>query len=368
MKLENIVRVDLEDRSYDILVTRDGIRALGPLLAEQFGGKRFGIVTDDHVATHYLATVETSLKEAGINTTTIIVPQGEATKCHAELENVLTGIFDARLERTDMILALGGGVVGDLAGFAAAIARRGMDFVQVPTTLLAQVDSSVGGKTGINVAAGKNLVGAFHQPKLVMIDLNSLNSLSPRHFRAGYAEMAKYGLIDDPEFFGWLEQNWQGVFNNGPECAYAVTHACQAKARIVAADEFERDQRALLNLGHTFGHALEASTGYSDRLIHGEGVSIGMVLAHQFSAKLGLINPNEAGRAEAHLRTVGLPTRLHDIPGELASTDELMHHIAQDKKVSGGKLTFILTKGLGKSFVQHDVSPQHVHSFLEESR
>lgn len=368
MKIEQTVRVDLGERAYDILVSRGGIGALGTLLAEKFGGVRFGIVTDDQVGPLHLAALQDGMAGAGLEASVITVPAGEATKCQAELEKVLDGIFAARLERTDMIIALGGGVVGDLAGFAAAIARRGMDFVQVPTSLLAQVDSSVGGKTGINAKAGKNLIGAFHQPKLVMIDLDTLDTLSPRHFRAGYAEMAKYGLIDDPEFFGWLEQNWRGVFANGPECATAVAHACAAKARVVAADEYERDQRALLNLGHTFGHALEAATGYSDRLIHGEGVSIGMVLAHQFSAKLGLINPNEAGRAEAHLRTVGLPTRLHDIPGDLASTDELLRHIAQDKKVSGGKLTFILTKGLGKSFVQHDVDPQQVHEFLEESR
>ena len=264
-------------------------------------------------------------------------------------------------------MALGGGVIGDLTGFAAGIVRRGMDFVQIPTSLLAQVDSSVGGKTGINTPRGKNLVGVFMQPRLVLADTAVLDTLPEREFRAGYAEVVKYGLIDRPDFFAWLEQNWRGIFAGGPERTEAIAVSCRAKADVVARDEFETGDRALLNLGHTFGHALEAATGYdSSRLVHGEGVAIGMALAHRFSARLNQCSPDDAERVEAHLRAVGLPSRLADVPG-LPDAERLLDYIAQDKKVSRGALTFILTRGIGRSFIAKDVPASAVMTFLEES-
>jgi 3-dehydroquinate synthase len=259
-------------------------------------------------------------------------------------------------------------VIGDLAGFAAGIAKRGMKFVQVPTSLLAQVDSSVGGKTGINTPHGKNLVGVFHQPLLVLADTGALDTLPEREFRAGYAEMAKYGLIDRPDFFAWLEANWKGVFAGGAARAEAIARSCQSKAEMVARDEFETGDRALLNLGHTFGHALEAATGYdSSRLVHGEGVAIGMALAHRFSARMNLASPDDAARVETHLRAVGLPSRLSDVPGGLPGAERLLDYVAQDKKVRRGALTFILTHGIGQAFVASDVPRSEVLSFLEEN-
>ncbi|EBU7498135.1 3-dehydroquinate synthase, partial [Salmonella enterica subsp. enterica serovar Typhi] len=282
------------------------------------------------------------------------------------LQTLVDAILAARLERGDVVIALGGGVIGDLTGFAAGIVRRGMNFIQAPTSLLAQVDSSVGGKTGINTARGKNLVGVFHQPKLVLADTGALDTLSPREFRAGYAEVAKYGLIDQPDFFAWLEANWQAVFAGGPERVRAIAVSCQAKADVVARDEFETGDRALLNLGHTFGHALEAATAYdSARLVHGEGVAIGMALAHRFSARLNLASPDDAARVEAHLRAVGLPTRIQDIPGALPDAGQLFQFITQDKKVTRGALTFILTHGVGQSFIAKDVPASEVVGFLE---
>jgi 3-dehydroquinate synthase len=276
-------------------------------------------------------------------------------------------VLAARIERNDAVVALGGGVIGDLTGFAAGIVRRGSRFIQVPTSLLAQVDSSVGGKTGINSSHGKNLIGVFHQPDLVLADTDVLDTLSPREFRAGYAEVAKYGLIDKPDFFAWLEKNWRAVFAGGEARITAIATSCQAKADVVAADERENGQRALLNLGHTFGHALEAATHYdSARLVHGEGVAIGMVLAHQFSARMNLASPDDGKRVEAHLRDVGLPTTMGEIPGSLPPAETLMDAIAQDKKVKGGKLTFILTHGVGQSFVADDVPQSEVVAFLRE--
>src|SRR5262249_10116315 len=260
--------------------------------------------------------------------------------------------------------ALGGGVVGDLAGFAAAVTRRGLDVVQVPTTLLAQVDSSVGGKTGINAAQGKNLVGAFHQPVLVLADTTLLDTLPPRDFRAGYAEVAKYGLINDAAFFAWLEANWRDVFAGGPARDQAIAVSCRAKATIVARDERETGDRQLLNLGHTFGHAFEAAAGFSDRLLHGEAVALGLALAYSFSAELGLLPQSEADRAKAHLAAVGLPTGVSDLRGEVPGIDRLMELMAQDKKVKGGKLTFILARGIGQSFVAPDVDAAAVKAYL----
>jgi 3-dehydroquinate synthase len=363
-----LVHVPLGERAYDILIGDDLLESAGTRLAAMFPGRRFGIVTDTEVAREQLPRLTRSLDAAGLGHATVTVPNGESTKSLARLGEVLEGLLAAKLERGDIVLALGGGVIGDLAGFAAAIARRGMDFVQLPTTLLAQVDSSVGGKTGINSPHGKNLIGAFHQPKLVLADLGALRTLPPRQFAAGYAEVVKYGLIDDEAFFFWLEQNRREIFEGGPARAEAVARACIAKTRFVLADEKETGVRALLNLGHTFGHALEATTGFSDRLLHGEGVSIGMVLAHGFSARLGLAPSQDTGRVIQHLAAAGLPTRLADIPGELPGTAFLMGAIAQDKKVVRGALTFILTRGIGKSFIERNVDGAAVAAYLDEMR
>lgn len=362
------VHVPLGNRAYDILIGDELLESAGERLTAMFPGRRFGIVTDTEVAKAQLPRLTSSLDKAAAKHSAVIVPNGESTKSIARLNDVVEGLLEARLERGDIVLALGGGVIGDLAGFAAAVTRRGMDFVQIPTTLLAQVDSSVGGKTGINSPHGKNLIGAFHQPKLVLADIGALATLRPRQFAAGYAEVVKYGLIDDEAFFFWLEENQPEIFAGGPARAEAIARACQAKTRFVLADEHETSVRALLNLGHTFGHALERATGYSDRLLHGEGVSIGMVLAHGFSAKLGLAPSQDRGRVEAHLRSSGLPTKLSDIPGQLPGTDVLMDAIAQDKKVVRGALTFILTRGIGQSFIEKNVDPAAVRDYLEEMR
>jgi len=366
--IDHRVHVALGERAYDILIGPRLIEEAGAILAERFPGRRYGIVTDDMVARAQLPRLLAGLDAAGLGYEIVTVPAGEGSKSYAVLEKVVEGLLAARLERGDMVIALGGGVIGDLAGFAAAIARRGMDFVQIPTSLLAQVDSSVGGKTGINSPHGKNLVGAFHQPKLVLADLSALDTLDPRQFAAGYAEVVKYGLIDDPGFFEWLEANRVEIFAGGPARGEAVARCCAHKARVVIADERETGVRALLNLGHTFGHALEKDTGYSSRLLHGEGVAIGMVLAHGFSSRLGLAPGQDTGRVEAHLRQAGLPTTLADIPGELGSTEALMAAIAQDKKVSRGALTFILTHGIGRAFIERNVAPEKLRRFLDDMR
>jgi 3-dehydroquinate synthase len=264
-------------------------------------------------------------------------------------------------------VALGGGVIGDLAGFAASVVRRGLDYIQVPTTLLAQVDSSVGGKTAIDTSQGKNLVGAFHQPILVVADTALLDKLPQREFRAGYAELVKYGLLGDAAFFAWLEANWPEIFAGGPARDHAIAVSCRAKAAIVARDERETGDRQLLNLGHTFGHALEAACGFSDRLLHGEAIAIGMALAFDFSAaRQGLVSKAEAARAIRHLAAVGLPTRVNDIPPPLPSVDQLMELIAQDKKIKRGKLTFILTRAIGSAFIETGVDAGEVRAFLSE--
>ena len=282
------VRVDLGARGYDILIGRGLIEDAGAEIASIMPAARLAIIADETVARHHLGSLCDSLNASGLGHTVYKVPSGESSKCFSEFERLCDEVLAGRFERGDAIVALGGGVTGDLAGFVASATRRGMAFVQVPTTLLAQVDSSVGGKTGINSRHGKNLIGAFYQPSLVLADTAVLDTLPPRDFRAGYAEVAKYGLLGDAEFFAWLETNWKGVFEGGPEREEAVARSCQAKADIVAADEFEAGKRALLNLGHTFGHALESAVAYeTERLVHGEGVSIGMMLAHEFSARLG---------------------------------------------------------------------------------
>jgi 3-dehydroquinate synthase len=363
------VHVPLPGREYDIVIGTGLLDGAGARFASLFPGRRFGIVTDTEVAKAQLPRLIASLDRAGIGHTEIILPNGEATKSFARLGEVVDALLAAKLERGDLVIALGGGVIGDLAGFAAAIARRGMDFVQVPTSLLAQVDSSVGGKTGINSPHGKNLIGAFHQPKLVLADLDALTTLPEREFAAGYAEVVKYGLIDDAPFYFWLEENRRAIFAGDAALrAEMVARCCAAKTRFVLADEKETGVRALLNLGHTFGHALEKATGYSDRLLHGEGVAIGMVLAHGFSARLGLAPSQDLGRIQQHLQSVGLPTRLADIPGELPGTDYLMDAIAQDKKVVRGALTFILTRGIGEAFIEKNVDPATVRAYLDEMR
>ncbi|WSH64610.1 3-dehydroquinate synthase [Rhizobium ruizarguesonis] len=361
------VHVPLGERAYDILIGPGLIARAGAEIASRLKGRKAAVVTDENVAPLYLKALVASLDEAGIASAEVVLPAGEKTKSFEHLITVCDKVLEARVERNDYVIALGGGVIGDLSGFAAGIVRRGVRFVQVPTSLLSQVDSSVGGKTGINSRHGKNLIGVFHQPDLVLADTDVLNSLSAREFRAGYAEVAKYGLIDKPDFFAWLEANWKAVFTGGSARIEAIAASCQAKADVVVADERENGPRALLNLGHTFGHALEAATAYdSSRLVHGEGVSIGMVLAHEFSARMNLASPDEARRVERHLKEVGLPTRMSDIPGDLPPAEMLMDAIAQDKKVKSGKLTFILTRGIGQSFVADDVPASEVISFLRE--
>ncbi|MGO6680075.1 3-dehydroquinate synthase [Rhizobium leguminosarum] len=361
------VHVPLGERAYDILIGPGLIARAGAEIASRLKGRKAAVVTDENVAPLYLKALVGSLDKAGIASAEVVLPAGEKTKSFEHLMTACDKVLEARVERNDYVIALGGGVIGDLSGFAAGIVRRGVRFVQVPTSLLSQVDSSVGGKTGINSRHGKNLIGVFHQPDLVLADTDVLNSLSEREFRAGYAEVAKYGLIDKPDFFAWLEANWKAVFTGGSARIEAIAASCQAKADVVVADERENGQRALLNLGHTFGHALEAATAYdSSRLVHGEGVSIGMVLAHEFSARMNLASPDDARRVERHLKEVGLPTRMSDIPGELPPAETLMDAIAQDKKVKSGKLTFILTRGIGQSFVADDVPASEVISFLRE--
>jgi 3-dehydroquinate synthase len=363
------VDVALGERAYDIIIGRDVLSSLGARVAALRPGARTAIVTDRTVEKYWLEKTEASLAAAGIATSRVVVEEGEGSKSYAGLEQVSEALIAAKIERNDLVIALGGGVVGDLAGFAAAILRRGVDFVQVPTSLLAQVDSSVGGKTGINSPRGKNLLGAFHQPVLVVADTAVLDTLSPRQFRAGYAEVAKYGVLGDEAFFAWLEANHAGIFSGSGVREHAIATSCRAKAAIVARDERETGERALLNLGHTFGHALEAATGFSDRLFHGEGVSVGMVLAAELSAQLGMISESDATRVRHHLAEVGLPTRLQDIAGftqeGLADADALMALMAQDKKVKRGRLTFILLEAVGRAVIAPDVEPALVRDFLK---
>jgi 3-dehydroquinate synthase len=366
-----VVPVALAERAYDIVIGRGQLASLGSRIGGLRPGAKCAIVTDATVAKHHLAAAEAAFKSAGIESSAIVVPPGEGSKSYATFETVCEAIVAARIERGDLVVALGGGVIGDLAGFASASVRRGLDFVQVPTTLLAQVDSSVGGKTGINSRQGKNLVGAFHQPILVIADTALLDTLPARDFRAGYAEMAKFGLLGDAAFFAWLEASWQDVFSGGQSSGnfareQAIAVCCRGKAGIVARDERETGERALLNLGHTFGHALEAGAGFSQRLLHGEAVALGTALAFEFSARKGLISAADAARASAHLAAVGLPTQMKEVPGGVPGVDALMELIAQDKKVKRGKLTFILVRGIGQAFVENDVDAAEVRAFLTE--
>jgi len=361
------VDVALGDRSYDIVIGRDVLASLGARIAALRPGARTAIVTDRTVARHWLARTEAALADAGIATSHVIVGEGEGSKSYAGLEEVSEALIAARIERNDLVVALGGGVVGDLAGFAAAILRRGVDFVQVPTSLLAQVDSSVGGKTGINSPRGKNLIGAFHQPLLVVADTAVLDTLSPRQFRAGYAEVAKYGVLGDEAFFAWLEANHAELFRGGAAREHAIATSCRAKAAIVARDERETGDRMLLNLGHTFGHAFEAAAGFSDRLLHGEAIGLGMSLAFEFSARRGLIPQAAADRVLVHLAAVGLPTHVKAVPGgNWPTLDAMMDLISQDKKVKRGQLTFILVRCIGQAFATRDVGADEVRAFIAE--
>lgn len=362
----SVVTVGLGERSYDIVIESGLMARCGPLLSAQSKSGRIVIVTDSNVAQHHLSALQaaTTVQQAD----TIVVPPGESTKSWTQLEALCEKLLTLEVERSDAIVAIGGGVIGDLTGFAAAIVKRGCKVIQIPTTLLAQVDSSVGGKTAINTAAGKNLIGAFHQPALVLIDPATLNTLPLRELRAGYAEVVKYGLIDDPEFFAWCEQNGTSLLAGDADArTYAIAHSVAAKARIVGEDERETNgRRALLNLGHTFGHALEAETGFSDRLLHGEAVAAGMAIAFRFSAARGLCSPSDAARVAAHLASVGLPTGAR--PATDADGKTLAAHMAHDKKRDGGTVPFLLARGIGQTYLDKSVTLEEVATFLDQDR
>ena len=363
--MTEIVRVALGARSYDIHIGNGLIDDTGTLLGPLMTVPRAIIVSDETVAALYLERLTQALDRAGIGHHEIVLPPGEATKALDRLGEVLDRMLSFGIERTVTVIALGGGVIGDLAGFAASVALRGLPYVQIPTTLLAQVDSAVGGKTGINSRHGKNLIGCFHQPRLVIADVGALASLAPRQRRAGYAEIVKYGAIENPDFFGWLEANGKALLAGDAErIAHAVKVSCESKAALVAADERETGKRALLNLGHTFGHALEAETGYGDALLHGEAVSIGMMLAFDLSVRLGLCPAADAERLRRHLVETGLPVTL---PGGDWSVERLMAHMARDKKVADGRITFILARGLGKCFVASDIDPAEAAAVLDDA-
>lgn len=358
------VEVGLGERAYDILIGPGLIASAGREIAGRLKGRKIAVVTDEHVAPLYLDAFMAALAAEGIDAVSLVLPAGEKTKSFEPLMAVCDKVLAARIERNDAVVALGGGVIGDLTGFAAAVARRGCEFVQIPTTLLAQVDSSVGGKTAINAAAGKNLVGAFHQPSRVLIDPELLDTLGPREMRAGYAEVVKYGLLGDADFFAWCEANGAALLA-GDRAAqvHAIAHSCRMKAAIVAEDERETSgRRALLNLGHTFGHAFEAETGFSDRLLHGEAVAMGMVMAFAFSAARGLCSGEDAARAEAHLAASGLPV---SPAGFGFNIDALVHHMQQDKKAAGGTTPFVLARAIGDAYLDKTVALADVAAFLE---
>jgi 3-dehydroquinate synthase len=359
-----IVDVALGERTYDIVIGRNQMATLGARAAALKPGARAALVTDSNVARLHLEAAEAALAAGGVTASRIVVPAGEASKSFACYEEVCEALIAARIERGDLVIALGGGVVGDLAGFAAATVRRGLDYIQVPTTLLAQVDSSVGGKTAIDSRHGKNLVGAFHQPVLVVADTAVLDTLPPREFRSGYAEVVKYGLLGDAGFFAWLDANVKDVFAGGAAREHAIATSCRMKAAIVARDERETGDRALLNLGHTFGHAFEAAAGFSGRLLHGEAVALGMALAAEFSARLGVLAPDAVARMTRHLGDAGLPVRPADVEGGVPDADRLMELMSQDKKVKRGKLTFILLRDIGAAYISHDVDPALLRAFL----
>jgi 3-dehydroquinate synthase len=362
------VEVPLGARAYRVRIASGLLAGAGAEIADLLPRRRTWIVTERTVAGLHLATLQDGLRAHGIESEAHVHPPGEATKGWAQLTATVDWLLSRQVERRDVVIAFGGGVIGDLAGFAAAILRRGVRFVQVPTTLLAQVDSSVGGKTGINTAHGKNLVGAFHQPARVLADTDVLGTLSPRDFLAGYGEVAKYGLLGDADFFAWLEENGPAIASGDAALrAEAIRRSVQMKADIVVRDETEQGDRALLNLGHTFGHALEAATGYSDRLLHGEGVAIGCALAFDLSARLGICSQEAPSRVRAHLSAMGMKRDIAEIPGELPDAQGLLDLMAQDKKVVGGRLRFILARDIGDAFVAGDVPSEAVRSVLEDA-
>ena len=365
--MHKTVHVALGTRSYEVQIGTGLLAETGNWIRPLLSRPRVAVVSDAAVARLHLDTLRAGLARAGIELTSLELPSGEATKAWPFLIKTVEWLLAQKVERNDLVVALGGGVIGDMAGFAAAILRRGVRLVQLPTTLLAQVDSSVGGKTGINTGFGKNLVGAFHQPSLVLVDTDVLDTLSQRDFLAGYGEIVKYGLLDSESFLAWLETNGPAMVEGDSDGRVeAVYRSVRLKADIVARDETEQDGRALLNLGHTFCHALEAATGYSNRLLHGEGVAIGCVLAFGLSARLGLCTSGVEERILAHLRTMGMKADLADIPGELPGSDRMLELMDQDKKVVDGRLRFVLAKGIGDAFVTADVPREAVREFLEE--
>jgi 3-dehydroquinate synthase len=362
------VPVALGDRSYLIHIGEGVLSKSGELLAPHLNKTRkVPVVTDETVAKLHYPVFAEGLRSAGLTPVPLVMPPGEQTKSFKQLESLTSMLLDQGIERGGLIVALGGGVIGDLTGFAAGILKRGIDYAQVPTTLLAQVDSSVGGKTAINAAQGKNLVGLFHQPKAVIADTAVLSTLPKRELLGGYAEVVKYGLLGDADFFAWLEKNGvHALAGDARAMAHAVAHSCAMKAAIVARDERETGDRALLNLGHTFGHGLEAATRYSDRLIHGEGVALGCVLAFKLSAKLGHASVDDVRRVERHIGHAGLPTRIAQIPGSMPNPDDVLSHMRHDKKAQGGRMTFILARGIGKAFISRDVPEEAVRAVLAE--
>ncbi len=361
---ERRVSVGLGARAYEVVIGSGLLAQAGVLLAPHLPRSRTVVVTDRHVADHHGERLAAALKAGGIATDMIVLPPGEQTKSFAGLEMLTDRLLALNLDRGDRIVAFGGGVVGDLAGFAAAIYKRGIDYIQLPTTLLAQVDSSVGGKTAIDTPAGKNLVGAFHQPCLVLADLDVLDTLPAREMRAGYAEVLKYGLLGDAGFFAWLETNGSAVLAREPDAlAEAVARCVEMKAEIVAADEREAGRRALLNLGHTFAHALESETGFGDQLLHGEAVGVGCALAFRFSVERGVCTPEAASRAEAAIAEAGLPTRLQALTGGPFAAERLADRMGQDKKADDG-LVFVLARGIGEAFIARDVDRASLLDFL----
>ena len=362
------IEVPIAQRAYKIEIGQDLLSNASDYIAPLLKRNKVVIITDSNVSTLYSEILEKSFEASGVSHSTLTLPPGEATKSWTFLQKAVDFLLKEKVERSDVVIALGGGVIGDLVGFASAILRRGVGFVQVPTSLLAQVDSSVGGKTGINTREGKNLIGAFHQPSLVLADVEVLNTLTQRNFMSGYGEVVKYGLLGNEKFFSWLEKNGSAVFKGDIAARLeAIRMSCQIKVDIVVKDETEQGDRALLNLGHTFGHALEAATGYSNRLLHGEAVAIGCVLAFELSARLGFCSQEAPSRVRSHLRKMGMKTDIADINGGLPVAAELLSIMAQDKKVVDGKLNFILVKNIGESFITSDIDKDMILSVLNDS-
>jgi len=362
------VRVGLGERAYDIVVGKDVLASAGREIAALLKSRRAFVVTDENVARRHLDALRGSLRAGEIESAVAILPPGEATKSFAMLEHVTGLMLDAGIERGDVVVAMGGGVMGDLAGFAAGILKRGVDYVQIPTTLLAQVDSSVGGKTAIDTPQGKNLIGLFHQPRLVLADTGVLDSLPSREMKAGFAEILKYGLIEDAAFAEWVAANTQAILTKpGAERREAIVASCRMKARVVEADEREAGRRALLNLGHTFAHGIEAAAGYSGRVLHGEAVAVGCGLAFELSERLGLCTAGTAAQVRGWFAAAGLPARLSDLPDLGATAEEFITHMAQDKKARGGRIVFVLARGVGLAFIANDVEPTTVELMLNEA-